>query len=89
MTKILYRSAALALFGFALSAAPSLAQPLALAPTLQAPSIFDSIMRNPQPHEATEPEEGTPDIPANLRRQVISYAGHEAAGTIIVDTPNT
>ena len=29
------------------------------------------------------------DVPAGLRRQVVSYTGQEAPGTIIVDTPNT
>ena len=29
------------------------------------------------------------EVPANLRRQTVVYAGQEAAGTIIVDTPNT
>jgi lipoprotein-anchoring transpeptidase ErfK/SrfK len=89
MSKTLFSTAALALLGFALSGAPSSAQPLSLAPTARAPSIFDSIMRNPPPHEATEPEESAAEIPAHLRRQVVSYAGHEAPGTVIVDTPNT
>jgi lipoprotein-anchoring transpeptidase ErfK/SrfK len=34
-------------------------------------------------------EQGAPDTPAHLRRQIVSYAGREAPGTIIVDTPNT
>jgi lipoprotein-anchoring transpeptidase ErfK/SrfK len=29
------------------------------------------------------------EMPAHLRRQTVSYAGPEAPGTIIVDTPNT
>ena len=36
---------------------------------------------------AEEEDEGPVD--ARLRRQIVSYAGHEAPGTIIVDTPNT
>ncbi len=28
-------------------------------------------------------------MPAHLKRQIVSYSGREAAGTIIVDTPNT
>jgi lipoprotein-anchoring transpeptidase ErfK/SrfK len=28
-------------------------------------------------------------LPARLRRQTVSYATHEAPGTIIIDTPNT
>ena len=89
MSTTFYRTAALALFGLTLSSAASLAQPLALAPPARGLSIFDSIMRNPQPQEATEPEQGAVDIPAHLRRQIVSYSGREAAGTIIVDTPNT
>jgi lipoprotein-anchoring transpeptidase ErfK/SrfK len=29
------------------------------------------------------------EVPAHLRRQVVSYATAEAAGTIVIDTPNT
>jgi lipoprotein-anchoring transpeptidase ErfK/SrfK len=29
------------------------------------------------------------ELPARLRRQIVSYAGREAAGTVIIDTPNT
>ena len=89
MSKTFYRTAALALFGFVLSSAPVSAQPLAFAPTIQSPSIFDSLMRSPQPFEATEEEQGAVETPAHLRRQIVSYAGHEAPGTVIVDTPNT
>jgi len=28
-------------------------------------------------------------LPARLKRQIVSYAGREARGTIIIDTPNT
>jgi lipoprotein-anchoring transpeptidase ErfK/SrfK len=37
---------------------------------------------------ATDGDEST-DVPAHLRRQVVSYATAEAAGTIVIDTPNT
>jgi lipoprotein-anchoring transpeptidase ErfK/SrfK len=89
MSQTLYRTAALALLGFTLSGTASVAQPLALAPTARAPSIFDSIMRNPQPVESVEEEKGAVESPAHLRRQIVSYSGREAPGTIIVDTPNT
>jgi lipoprotein-anchoring transpeptidase ErfK/SrfK len=37
-----------------------------------------------------QPEEGeTPDLPANLRRQLVDYPTTEPAGTIIIDTPHT
>jgi lipoprotein-anchoring transpeptidase ErfK/SrfK len=39
---------------------------------------------------AIEEEEATSaEVPAHLKRQIVSYSGREAAGTIIVDTPNT
>ena len=34
-------------------------------------------------------ERSTFELPARLRRQVVSYATREAPGTIIIDTPNT
>jgi lipoprotein-anchoring transpeptidase ErfK/SrfK len=41
-----------------------------------------------QPTVASEADDAA-DVPAHLRRQVVSYAGHETPGTIIIDTPNT
>jgi lipoprotein-anchoring transpeptidase ErfK/SrfK len=40
---------------------------------------------------APEPAEEDDDVQLapNLRRQIVGYAGHEAPGTIIVDTPHT
>jgi lipoprotein-anchoring transpeptidase ErfK/SrfK len=32
---------------------------------------------------------GSADVPANLRRQVVSYPTNEPAGTIVIDTPHT
>jgi lipoprotein-anchoring transpeptidase ErfK/SrfK len=29
------------------------------------------------------------ELPARLKRQIVSYTGREAAGTVIIDTPNT
>jgi len=37
----------------------------------------------------SEDENATFELPARLRRQVVSYATREAPGTIIIDTPNT
>src|SRR5262249_51549901 len=34
-------------------------------------------------------ERSTFELPARLRRQIVSYATREAPGTIIIDTPNT
>ena len=41
--------------------------------------------------EAAPPEEQSPtaELPARLRRQIVSYSSREAPGTIIIDTPNT
>ncbi len=41
------------------------------------------------PYEATEADQSAAEIPAHLRRQIVAYNGREAAGTIIIDTPNT
>ena len=39
---------------------------------------------------APSEDEGTAtELPARLRRQIVTYASHEAPGTIIIDTPNT
>ena len=69
------RGGAIALFlGAALVSAPASAQQMPYyAPVASAAADSD---------EATE-------TPAHLRRQIVSYATHEAAGTIIIDTPNT
>jgi len=34
-------------------------------------------------------DDETAEVPANLQRQTVVYAGPEAPGTIIIDTPNT
>jgi lipoprotein-anchoring transpeptidase ErfK/SrfK len=41
--------------------------------------------------EAAPPEDQgtTAQLPARLRRQIVSYATREAPGTVIIDTPNT
>jgi lipoprotein-anchoring transpeptidase ErfK/SrfK len=36
-----------------------------------------------------QPEDGKAQLPPNLRRQEVSFATKEPAGTIVVDTPNT
>src|SRR4051812_46029582 len=41
----------------------------------------------PMPADPSESEDAQMD--PRLRRQVVDYRGHEAAGTIIVDTPHT
>jgi lipoprotein-anchoring transpeptidase ErfK/SrfK len=48
----------------------------------------------PEPPQAAQPapsdEADVPfELPARFKRQVVSYSTREAAGTIIIDTPNT
>jgi lipoprotein-anchoring transpeptidase ErfK/SrfK len=76
-------AAALAIaFGFASSAQ---AGPLPLFPFLTMPQPMPQMQAAP-----SADDEGTvTQLPARLKRQVVNYATHEAAGTIIIDTPNT
>jgi lipoprotein-anchoring transpeptidase ErfK/SrfK len=70
----------------ACSSVPAFAEPLAWAAPAQSQSIFDRFLREPAaPPRTSEAAE----LPANLRRQVVDYRTGEAAGTIIIDTPNT
>ena len=71
-----------------LSGTAALAQPLAMTTNTNYPaSVFREVM--PQ-QEALPGEDDAPaSLPANLRRQVVSYPTREAPGTIIIDTPNT
>ncbi|MCP9629811.1 L,D-transpeptidase [Rhodopseudomonas palustris] len=61
---------------------PAAMQPMAYAPT--EPSL-------PSVQAAPQDDEGSPaaELPARLKRQIVSYATREAPGTIIIDTPNT
>jgi lipoprotein-anchoring transpeptidase ErfK/SrfK len=69
-------------FSGAASAAPLELFPFAMTPPVQSA---------PPPVQATpsEDEDSVTELPARLRRQVVSYATREAPGTIIIDTPNT
>jgi lipoprotein-anchoring transpeptidase ErfK/SrfK len=76
-------AAALAIaFGFASSAQ---AGPLPLFPFLTMPQPMPQMQAAP----SAEDESTVTQLPARLKRQVVNYATHEAAGTIIIDTPNT
>jgi lipoprotein-anchoring transpeptidase ErfK/SrfK len=48
------------------------------------PQAEPAVQAAPEQDEATVFE-----LPARLRRQVVSYATREAPGTVIIDTPNT
>jgi lipoprotein-anchoring transpeptidase ErfK/SrfK len=81
--------AAALIAGLTFSALPATAEPLALVqPQFRAPSIFETVVRE-RPYEAIQEETDAVEIPAHLRRQVVSYPTSERPGTIIVDTPNT
>jgi lipoprotein-anchoring transpeptidase ErfK/SrfK len=72
--------------GAAAYSAPATAAPLPLFPFfLPQPQIEAA----PPPVAALPQEEERFELPARLRRQVVSYYGREAPGTVIIDTPNT
>jgi lipoprotein-anchoring transpeptidase ErfK/SrfK len=48
-----------------------------------------SLMRADQMAPVEEQTEQGYETPAQFRRQVVAYNGSEAAGTVIIDTPNT
>jgi lipoprotein-anchoring transpeptidase ErfK/SrfK len=61
--------------------------PLFLAPPAQQDQFHEA-----QPPAQAAPSDGAGTsyaLPHWLRRQIVSYAAHEAPGTIIIDTPNT
>jgi lipoprotein-anchoring transpeptidase ErfK/SrfK len=77
--------AALAIGTVAISTSAA-AAPLPLFPFFLSPPIEAA----PPPVQAVPSDEGTVvEMPARLRRQVVSYPTREAPGTIIIDTPNT
>src|ERR1700730_15171181 len=78
---------ALALGTFAFSGSAQAAPPTQLFPFF----IVPQTQYAPPPAVAapSEDESGTFELPARLRRQVVSYATREAPGTVIIDTPNT
>jgi lipoprotein-anchoring transpeptidase ErfK/SrfK len=84
-------------FGFALLAG-IFAMPVAPA-SAQSLSYYPVTQRQDQPlsqyapqYAAQEDQSGdvaSGEMPAQFRRQMVSYSGSEPAGTIIVDTPHT
>jgi lipoprotein-anchoring transpeptidase ErfK/SrfK len=76
---------ALAIGALAFSGAAG-AAPLQLFPFFTAPPVQAA----PQLQAPQVDEDGVAvELPARLKRQVVSYATREAPGTIIIDTPNT
>ena len=62
------------------------ATPLQLFPFFLAPPMQYSA---PSAQSAPSDEGPAVEMPARLRRQIVSYATREAPGTVIIDTPNT
>jgi lipoprotein-anchoring transpeptidase ErfK/SrfK len=58
--------------------------PADLLPPPGPPGIYSALPPDYQP-ERGQPKE----LPAQFRRQIVDYSTKEAAGTIIIDTPNT
>jgi lipoprotein-anchoring transpeptidase ErfK/SrfK len=88
--KLTTRRAAIALGALAGTLAFSAsagAAPLPLFPFIMTPPVQSA------PPQATAPQDdedrNVTELPARLKRQVVSYATREAPGTIIIDTPNT
>jgi len=78
---------ALALGTFAFSGTAQAAPPTQLFPFFVVPQT--QYAPPPAVAAPSEDESGTVELPARLRRQVVSYATREAPGTVIIDTPNT
>ena len=88
MFKLTSRAAvALALGTMAFSTSAVAAPPTQLFPFFVVPQT--QYAPPPVVAAPSEDESGTFELPARLRRQVVSYATREAPGTIIIDTPNT
>ena len=88
MFKLTSRTAIAVAFGaMAFSTSAVAAPPTQLFPFFVVPQ---TQYAPPPPVAApSEDESATFELPARLRRQVVSYATREAPGTIIIDTPNT
>jgi len=88
MFKLTSRTAiAVALGAMAFSTSAVAAPPTQLFPFFVVPQT--QYAPPPAVAAPSDDESGTVELPARLRRQVVSYATREAPGTIIIDTPNT
>jgi lipoprotein-anchoring transpeptidase ErfK/SrfK len=88
MFKLTSRTALALAFGtMAFSTSAVAAPPAQLFPFFVVPQT--QYAPPPAVAAPSEDESATFELPARLRRQVVSYAGREAPGTIIIDTPNT
>jgi lipoprotein-anchoring transpeptidase ErfK/SrfK len=75
---------ALAVGALAFTTAPALATPL--FPLMTTPAMQPAPMAQAAPDDN---QGGAAELPARLRRQIVSYPTREAPGTVIIDTPNT
>lgn len=64
----------------------AVAEPLGYAPISRSQTSVGHVM---PPSVLIEREQGSTDIPASLRRQIVAYQTREAPGTIVIDTANT
>ena len=64
------------------------AAPLQLFPFIMTPPV-EQMQPAPQVASPSQDEGTMVEMPARLKRQIVSYAGREAPGTVIIDTPNT
>jgi lipoprotein-anchoring transpeptidase ErfK/SrfK len=64
------------------SAAAAPLQPLfPFFPTVEQPPIAQGA--------PSDDQDATTELPSRFKRQIVAYQTHEAAGTVIIDTPNT
>jgi lipoprotein-anchoring transpeptidase ErfK/SrfK len=62
----------------------------AAAAPLELPFLTLPTQSAPPSMQSAPSDEGTAvEMPARLKRQIVSYATREAPGTVIIDTPNT
>jgi len=95
--RLIRRVAAVAVFAIgtaAVSGAAQAAQPLPFPflPLLPQPAAMQPMAYAPQVQAAPQDDEDAAtaaELPARLKRQIVSYATREAPGTIVIDTPNT
>jgi lipoprotein-anchoring transpeptidase ErfK/SrfK len=76
------------------ASAPAHAAPLPLFPFFMSPPVqLPPVQAEPAPYyqapQQREDERPAIEQPARFKRQIVTYPTREAAGTIIIDTPNT
>ncbi|WP_213769586.1 L,D-transpeptidase [Bradyrhizobium sp. dw_78] len=70
--------------------APAGAAPLPFSPFMIVPQVAaPSAQAVPDESENNEHAGSAPELPAQLKRQIVSYPTREARGTVIIDTPHT